>query len=230
MKKLLVIFLAIIVLAVGGIIYLLQPKSLGIRYTAEDLQSFNDKIKVRSEALPTNTPLGSTLVAIGAHPVDQTFTSQEVTAAADNRKKVYVYFPFTKVQIRVNADGTVDGSATVRLKDGINYLLSIGVSNEDIQEGISKFKIPNAAIPVSLKVSGNVINNQSQISVHQAQIAGIGVPQNLIDQYAPGLNTLVEKIIKDRSPSYSIEKLEVTDGKVRFKGTSPDTEKTVSGN
>ena len=198
MKKLLIILIIILVLIWGGIFYLLQPKSLGISYTPEDLTSFKNKINVTYEPLPTDTPLGRTLIVSGNHPVDKSFNSQELTAAVDNRHRIYSYFPFRKVQIRINSDGSVEGSATVNYEDAVNYLLSLGVSSADISEGTNKFKIPNTNLPVYLKVSGSVINNKSQIDIQQAQIANISVPKNLIDEYGPGLNGLIESIIKDR--------------------------------
>lgn len=228
MKKLLIIFIVIVILAGAGIFYLLQPKTLGISYTPEDLVSFKNKINVTYEPLPTDTPLGRTLIVTGSHRVDQTFSSQELTAAADNRRKTYAYFPFQKVQIRINGDGSVEGSATVSYQDAVNYLLSLGVSAQDISEGAKKFKIPNASLPVYLKVSGSVENNVSQINVQAAKIANISVPQGLIDEYGPGLNDLVDSVIKDRQPSYNIQKLDVADGKVSFQGTSPDKEQAVA--
>ena len=230
LKFLFIFIILIFALAAGGIYFLMQPKNLGISYTEADLASINQKIKVTPAALPTNTPLGQTLVVSGGHPVETTFSSEELTAITDNRRKVYVYFPFNKVQIRVNSDGTVEGSATVNYKDAVNYLMSLGISSEDITEGAKKFKIPNASLPVYLKVSGSVENNQSQVNVLEAKIANIGVPQNLIDEYGPGLNGLIESIIKDRQPSYNIQKLEVAGGKVNFKGTSPDKEMAVGSN
>ena len=113
MKIVLGILIFFIVLAGGGIFYLTRPKNLGITYTQADLKSIYGKLNVVYEPLPANAGAGKTLIASGAHPVDQTFTSQELTAAADNRRKQYIYFPFRHVQIRVNPDGSVEGTATV---------------------------------------------------------------------------------------------------------------------
>ena len=127
MKKLFIFLVILFILAGAVIFYLLQPKTLGIRYTAADLQSFKGKIKVTNEPLPANSPIGQTLIVSGSHPLDASFTSEELTAIADNRHKDYAYFPFRNVQIRVNNDGTVEGSATVNYQDAVNYLVSLGV-------------------------------------------------------------------------------------------------------
>src|SRR3989338_744716 len=230
MKKLFVFLVILFILAGAVIFYLLQPKTLGIRFTAADLESAKSKIKVTTVTLPTNSPIDQTLIVSGSHPVDTSFTSEELSALADNRHKDYAYFPFKNVQIRVNNDGSVEGSATVNYQDAVNYLVSLGVSAADISKGAAKFKIPNASLPVYLKVSGSVENNQSQINVREAKIANIGIPQNYITDYSPALNNLIDSVIRDRQPSVNINKLEVKDGQVLFQGTAPDKEQAVKGN
>src|SRR3990167_2512091 len=229
MRKLLLVPVVIILIVAGGIFYLLQPKSLGVAYAEADLDSIYQKLGTDFESLVPSTAngVGKSLVVSGSHPVDQTFSSQELTAAADNRREQYSSFPFDKVQIRVNADGTVEGSATVNLKNLINYLVDLGVSEDLVNQGAEKFKIPNTSLPVYLKVSGSITNNQSNLTVHQAQVANIGVPADLINQYGPALNGLIESVIKNRQPSYNIETLNVANGQVHFKGTAPEKEQAL---
>lgn len=227
MKAILLFLLGIIVLVGGGVWYLLQPKNLGISYTPSDLTSIYKKVGVSFEPLPSGTPPGKSLIVSGSHPVDQTFTSSELTAAADNRSREYAYFPFRQVQIRVNADGSVEGSATVTYSDAVRYLVALGVSSEDIAEGAKKFNIPNASLPVYLKVKGSITGNTSSITVQQAQIARISIPENLVTQYAPALNGLIDSIIKMRQPSINIQKLDVENGTVHFVGSAPDKEQAV---
>jgi len=229
MKKLLLVPVVIILIVAGGIFYLLQPKSLGVAYAEADLDSIYQKLGIDFEPLVPSTAIGmgKSLIASGSHPVDQTFSSQELTAAADNRREQYSSFPFDKVQIRVNADGTVEGSGTVNLQGLTGYLVDLGVSEELVNEGVAKFKIPNTNLPVYLKVSGSIANNQSNLTVHQARVANINVPQDLINQYGPALNGLIESVIEDRQPSYNIETLKVENGLVHFQGTAPDKEQAL---
>lgn len=227
MKKFLLFLLGVVVLAVFGVWYVLQPRSLGVGYTPADLSSIYKKVGVAFEPLPAGTPVGKSLVLIGAHPVDASFTSSELSAAADNRSREYAYFPFRNVQIRVNADGSVEGSATVSYSVAVRYLVDLGVSSGDIADAAKKFNIPNASLPVYLKVSGSVANNTSSITVQQAEIARISVPQDLVNQYGPALNGLVDSIIRTRQPSYNIQKLAVENGNVHFVGNAPDKEQAV---
>lgn len=226
MKKLLLTFLFFVLLIGAGIWYILQPKVLGVKYTKENLTAAYDKLDVAFEALPA-TANGKTLAFSGAHRVDETFSSEELTAMANNRNNQYTYFPFRKVQIRVNADGSVEGSATVAFADAVKYLLALGVSSKDIEEGATKFKIPNTTLPVYLKVSGNIANNKSNISVSAAEVARIPVPTDMVQKYTPAFNSFIESVIKARQPSYNIETLTVENGAVYFVGTAPNKEQAV---
>ena len=204
--------------------WLLQPTNLGVTYAAADREAFYQKLGIVFEALPKSE--SKTLVLSGTHRVDQTFTSAELSAAADNRSRQYAYFPFRNVQIRVNTDGTVEGSGTVRYTDAVRYLVALGVSSSDIEEAAKKFNIPAVDIPVYLKASGDITQNTSNITIHEAKIARISVPANLVQEYAPAINPLIDMIIKSRPPT-SIEKLEVTNGAVRVVGTAPNIERAV---
>ena len=224
MKKFLLVLILFAALLAAAGWYLLKPKALGISYTQKDLDSIKQKVTVTFAPLPADAPATKTIIVSGAHPVDQTFTSAELTAAVDNRHNDYAYFPFRNVQIRVNPDGSVEGSGTINYQDAVNYLLTLGVSQKDITEGAAKFKIPNANLPVYLKASGAIINNDSQINFVTASIANINVPENLIKEFQPAVNGLIESVIKSRQPSYHIEKLEVVNGQIHFAGTAPDLE------
>lgn len=227
MKKFLIFLLVLAALVVGTIYYFLRPKTLGISYTPQDLESINKKLGVAFEELPKDAPEGKVLVFTGSHKVETSFSSEELTAAVDKRHEQFPLFPFRNVQIKVNSDGSVEGSGTINYKDALNYLVALGVSPEDVSKGAEKFKIPNTNIPVYLKVSGSITNNNSEITVLSAKAAGISVPENLTAEYAPALNIFVESIIKERSPNYNIESLKVVDGKIHFKGSAPDLEQAA---
>lgn len=232
MKKFLFIILILITLLAAAGWYLLQPKTLGVSYTQKDLEQAKQKVGVAFAPLPADQAATKTIIVSGAHPVDQNFTSAELTAAANNRHNDYAYFPFRNVQIRVNQDGSVEGSGTINYQDAVNYLTTLGVSADAIAEGTAKYKIPNTNLPVYLKASGAITNNDSQINFAAASIANIAVPENLIKEFQPAVNSLIESVIKSRQPSYNIAKLEVINGQVHFLGTAPDTEMALktSGN
>lgn len=222
MKKFLIFLLVSTVISVGIYMYMMNPKGLGVMASEADRESGEQKLGVKFESLPDNAT--QTIQVSGAHSVDVNLSSEELTALANSRREQYGYFPFRNVQIRVNADGSVEGSATINYDDAVKYLTTFGVKASDIERATGEFKIPKIDIPLYMKVSGNVKNNVSNIDVSAVTIASIPVPRELVDKYAPGVDLLVEQVIRQRQPSYRIDTLEVKDSKIHFAGTAPDVE------
>jgi len=200
-----------------------KAKNLGIKYTDADKITAVEKLQVKYGQLSANASEKG-LVLKGFHPVDKFFTSQELTALADTRQKQFGLFPFKNVQIRVNPDGTVEGSGILEFNTALDYLQQLGVPLDQVNKAIDKFKILRGELPVYLKVSGGVVNNTSNIIVQSAEIARIPIPQALVNQYGPSLNNLVEDIVAQRKPHYDIKSLKVEEGKIHFVGSSPDEE------
>ncbi|OGK12632.1 hypothetical protein A3C98_00875 [Candidatus Roizmanbacteria bacterium RIFCSPHIGHO2_02_FULL_37_15] len=235
MKKLLVVILLLSLIIVFILGYLgfipglsavfgsNQPKKLGITYTQKDKKSADEKLGVKYSQLSAEEKEKG-LVLKGSHPVDKSLTSQELTALADTRQKQFALFPFKKVQIRVNPDGTVEGSGILEFNTALNFLQTLEVPLGEVNKAIDKFKILRGELPVYLKVSGEVVNNISNLAVKSAEIARIPIPQALVSQYGPSLNSLVEDIVSKRQPNYEIRSLKVESGQVHFVGSSPDEE------
>src|SRR3990167_5736084 len=152
MKKLLVVILLLSLIIVFILGYLgfipglsavfgsNQPKKLGITYTQKDKKSADEKLGVKYSQLSAEEKEKG-LVLKGSHPVDKSLTSQELTALADTRQKQFALFPFKKVQIRINTDNTIEGSAILEFNTDLNYLLTLGVPLEQINQAVDKFKI-----------------------------------------------------------------------------------------
>lgn len=200
-----------------------KPKDLGVKYSVEDKTNAVEKLAVKYGQLSSGAAEKG-LVLKGFHPVDKTFTSSELTALADTRQKQFSLFPFKNVQIKINQNGTAEGSGVLEFNTAVDFLQGLGVSLGQINQAVDKLKILRGEIPVYLKVSGDVSNNVSNISVKSAEISKIKVPQTLINLYGPRINDLVEEIVSQRKPHYDIKSLKVEDGKVHFVGNSPDEE------
>src|SRR3989344_9055894 len=236
MKKLLVVILLLFIVVVSILGYLgfvpivssvfgsNKPKNLGIKYTLEDKKTAVEKLGIKYDQLSAKETAEKGLVLKGSHPVDKSLTSQELTALADTRQKQFALFPFKKVQIRVNPDGTVEGSGILEFNTALNFLQTLEVPLGEVNKAIDKFKILRGELPVYLKVSGEVVNNISNLAVKSAEIARIPIPQALVSQYGPSLNSLVEDIVSQRKPHYDIKSLKVEEGKIHFVGSSPDEE------
>jgi hypothetical protein len=144
MKKVLLIIVAVIVLIVflllgylgfiPGLSNLMgsnKPRDLGITYTEADRQSARDKSQVEYQALPDNTPDELSLQRIGSRPVTASFTSAEITALMNDRP--YKYWPYEDVQMKFNADGSVEVSGSL-IKDRVpGYAAAIGIPKNVVE-------------------------------------------------------------------------------------------------
>lgn len=202
-----------------------KPKDLGIKYSQDAFDSGHEKSGVRLESLDEIKVKGETIVQIGKHLVKDSFTSEEVTAAAQNRK--WVDYPFRQTQVRFNQDGTTEASGIIKFSRLFNYLTAIGVSSSDIEKGMDKFKIPKMDLPFYIKISGSVTDNMVQCNIHRFEIGKIPIPMQFITSYTPVVNRFLEDGIR-RSPSYYVDSLSFHDGQVYFDGALPDIEATVN--
>lgn len=224
--KIILILLLLVLLVLGYFIFIARrPKDLGIRYTDQDRQSAATKIAVVYQTLPADTPPDKSLVVVGKQNIDATFNQAELTALVDNRN--YKHFPFTNVQIRVNPDNTIDSSAIMSFATGVDYLKTLGISEQDINAAADWLKLPRTTLPVYFNFSGNITDNDLSLNIHQAALAHIPIPSALVDMYAPALEALVEEIVSQRSSSYDIKSLTVENNQVHYVGTSPVTERYV---
>lgn len=230
------IFLIVAVLAyfgfvpgLSGVMGSSKPRDLGIQVSEVAYKEGLERSGVVHKALmPSEVktvngmPMG--IVHIGKHDAKVSFTSQELTSAA-NRVK-WVQFPFRDVQIRINDDGIGEASGVLVFDKIKPYLNSLGVSNSDINKGLEVAKLPSFDMPFYVKVSGGVVNNNISLDVKSIEVGRFPIPQSIISEYTPNVEGFLESWVKN-DPSISIKKLDFDGGKVNFDGTLPDVEATV---
>lgn len=203
-----------------------KPKDLGIKISQAGYDSYYKKSGVKQEGLPANTGINESIKFIGKHPVRESFSSEEISSMTGLRK--WIYFPFTKTQVKFNSDGTAEASGVLKFNTGYQWLLAIGVAPANIEKGMAIAKIPKIDLPFYVKVNGSVKNNRVLTDIDQIQIGRVTIPQTFIKQYTPALERFIEdKFIRER-PGVDIRSMEVIDSKVIFDGTLPDIEATVN--
>lgn len=229
MKLILKLFLLVIVLIIlaggygayaFGLIGTPKPKDLGIEYTEADWQMAEDKTQVKTETVSQAGP-ETALKYSGSHPVKQSFSSAEITAAANHR--AWKYLPFKNIQVRLNTDGTAEVSGNINTAMIADYLVAVGgLSAKEAQ--LVKDYVPVRGNPsFYLKAGGSVKNNHISLDLQSVKVGPVNVPGNYIDQYQPE----VVKFLNDRLPQWEgmqVDSLDFDDGKMNFSGNLPDTE------
>lgn len=201
-----------------------KPRDLGIKTNPEILRTANSKTKTEIANLPANTSIDQSLRYEGSHPIDTTFSSEEITAMVNNSR--WKYNPLSQVQVKINPDGSGEASGYIDFNAALQYATSFGVSTDDIDMALKKYPIPRTKFPFYIKATGSVTHNQLTAQVQKLELARIPVPSGIVGEYlSEALNFVEDKYLN--SPSLSVTKLENQSGKIYFQGSVPDKELTL---
>jgi len=89
-----------------------KPKDLGIKYTQMDYESALEKGGGELKKLPTTST--ESILYEGSHKVKEKFTTQELTALAQEKEE-WVDYPLENLQIRINDDDTCEIAGIIKL-------------------------------------------------------------------------------------------------------------------
>lgn len=202
-----------------------KPKDLGIRFSQKAYDDGYKKSGVKRDAISQPATVKNSLVLIDSHQVKDNFTSEEVTAASQQRK--WINWPFQQVQIRFNQDGTGEASGTIKISKIFNYLATLGVSSSDVEKAVEKFKIPKIDLTFYIKISGSVTDNKVNCNISRLELGRIPIPMNYITKYTPAVNWFLENNLIRNRPGYELSSLSIKNSQLYFNGKLPDIEATV---
>ncbi len=202
-----------------------KPRNLGVTYTAADYDSAHRKSGIQLSSLPDTGKSEGSIVMTGKQPLTSTFSSAEITAAANERK--WKYWPISKVQVKFNSDGSMESSGVLNIGKLVSYAQALGLAQADIKQALDALKsIPtNPAFYVKLKTT--VTDNKVSMDVQQAELGRLSLTPDIIKN-AQGKVIDAFNAYLASSPNISIKSLSFADGKVNFDGTLPAAEATVN--
>jgi hypothetical protein len=194
-----------------------SPRDLGVKYTQADYTQTHEKIGTEVVVATSPVSIKDSLQFSGKKESKISINSSEVTAYLNADK--YVYTPLSKVQIKINADGTGEASGILNIKNFITFV-SLTTPTEDVQKAIDKFKI-SANPPFYAKGTLVVTNNQVQFNISELEVGRIPVPQNYVSENQGALNDFATKRLNS-IPNLQVRSLTLTDGKVNLDATVPE--------
>jgi len=229
------IIVALIVLVLGyfgfvpGLSHLFgsdKPRDLGIRYTQADYDSASQKNNVKIVTVSSAPNIESSIQWGGSHQVNNSFTSEEVTARINMNSANWAYFPAKDVQIKFNQDGSVEASGILLFDRLEGFAAATKVPQSDIQtvlQVFNEYKIPKIPIPVYMKGNLTIKDNNVDIAIPTLEIGRLILPRNV---YAPA-KSYFEDFVKQQlnSGGYGdlyVKSLDFDNGKLNFNGTLPD--------
>lgn len=240
MKKLLIFLLIVVILCVVPTVLVLgyfgfipgiskamktnANRDLGIVYSEENYTKVEKELALKWEALPEASD--KTAEYKGKKLINDSFTSEFLTAALMVNAKRLKAAPYTSAQVRINNDGTAEGSMLFTVPRIKEYATYLGIPAKDVEEGLKLINMGGAQeIPVYLKGTFNVKNNDLTVNITNAEIGRFPVPTSFVTEYQGLIEELIEERFKS-IPNVNIESAEIIEGKLKVKGTIPEEIRT----
>jgi len=213
-----------------------KPRDLGTSYTQTDYDSAGLKNKIKIVVTDSAPDIKSSVKLEGAQQINNSWTAEEITARINMNAGNWEYIPIKDVQVRFNPDGTVEASGLLIVSRLRGLAEGTKVSPADIQ-AISKifdeYKIPRITIPVYMKGTLSVTDNNIDIAVPKLEIGRLTIPVGTYEKAkVPFENFAKKQLTGGGYGSLYIKSLDFIGGKMNFNGTLPQTittAKTILG-
>jgi len=210
-----------------------KPRDLGIKYTQADYDSAGAKNGVKIQVIDSAPDIKTSMVCKGSHQVNASFTSEELTARININSANWKYFPVKNVQIKINQDGTGEGSGLLLINRLAGFAQATGFADLDIKSVTSKLKFLRNQVPFYVKLGVTVKDGQAKLDVQKAELGRLGLPQDLATKYQSDINYNISRLLSAAAFSgLSVTSADLNGGKLNFNGKLPDiltTAKEVTG-
>ena len=195
------------------------PKDLGVRPTSADLQSANAKLGVTYSTLPAEAQGKTSLVETGTHPIDVKLTSEEITALLNDHASKWKYYPIDHIQVRINADNTVEVSGVLRVDRWKGYADAIELP-ESARSQVRPYLAYVTTNP-SIYLKGTLsIHSPPQVTIQEAQVGRIVLSQSQVDSFLFAIADFISYVANLHG--IQITSFEVYGGLVSVLGTAPN--------
>lgn len=224
-----IIVIIILALAAAAVYFLipglLRPYDLGIKSTREAYERAMEKMSITKDTSPATGAADDYKITYGApHAIDTALTSEELTSFFNENRPPY--YAVKDVQVRVNADGSIEASGKLDTSYVFNEMLNGQFTKQDAQAALPTLGLIPDNVNIYFKVAGGVEDNQVHgLNVEAISVMGIGLPQSLITSAEPFVTQVLDIYIAKECARVgaSIESLELNNGKLDFYGSLPSS-------
>jgi len=207
-------------LALGIMPGLSNSKDLGTKYTQQDLDNYYQKANYQVKELPAGSK--PSIKFTGAQQINVAWTDEELTARMNNDK--WINHPAKNVQIKINADGTVQASAMISKTKAIAAAQSFGFSGTEIKIAQDFIKLLPEEMPVYIQ--GDIEIKDNKIVSYKLDEAKIGNLSLLNFVKAGQIANYAQSHLRT-NPAFNIRSLNFDNGQMKFDGTHPTLKEEV---
>ncbi|MGQ9682714.1 MAG: hypothetical protein ACUVX9_09280 [Anaerolineae bacterium] len=161
----------------SGLVGAGEPRDLGVRYTAADLQSYEAKMGVRLAPLAPGLPPVESRTFTGRAAVARSFNSAELTAALNDRAQRWAYAPVRGCQLRLNPDGAIEFSAFLLTERLGAFARASGLPEEVVVGAEQARGYLGESPPIYVRATGAVSGSQVSFQIEHIEIGRCAVPQ-----------------------------------------------------
>jgi len=220
MKKIIALVVVVIIVVSGlgylgyipGIASLFgwnSPRDLGVKAGIADYNSASEKLGRERLELPQGSN-GDSIVFEGSHPIDASFTQEEMTATWQTRD--YEGNPFSNAgQIKINEDNTVETSGALDIELLLETIEKTVVIDEETRALIDKAGFIKGDVPFYVKVNMAVTDGNWDINFQEAKLGFASIP---VDQLPVDTLEDAARMAVDSIAGFSIESLTVERNKL----------------
>lgn len=228
LKSLVVTICIACVLAVSAYFFLpglLRPYDLGIKTSAEAYESAVKKLKL--QVRPQDSAAADNKVERGSTQEVEAFLDSEELTSFLNENQAYNK-AMKNVQVRINADDTVETSATLDTSYLFDEVLAGKYTREDISKALPMVGLLPDKINFSCRFSGGIKDNRAvDLSIDRASLMGIPIPEAVAGStraeefFGEAINGYLAATALKSGADYEL--LQVNNGMLELKGKIPSS-------
>ena len=198
-----------------------EPRDLGVRCTAADLQSYQAKVGTRILPLTPGLSPAASRTFSGCVELAQAFTSAELTAALNECAGQWAYAPVRQCQCRLNPDGTVEFAGVLLTGRLGAFARASGLPEEIVAgaEQAGRYLGPNP--PVYARGTGGISGREMTFTLEHLEIGRFAVPQVALDENHDLILDCIARILA--SAGLDVRSASLEGGRLHLDATVPET-------
>jgi hypothetical protein len=196
-----------------------QPRDLGVVFYADEhVKSAFAKASVTQGELPFDVSDAESVKYEGKVDIKAEFTQEELTSFFNDCR--WDYCPVSSVQLRINADGSVEMSGLLRFDHMEGYGQRFKIPQDRILEGLNALKLAPDVLPFYVKGAPSAKDGDVSLGLSSVEFGRLPIPTKQVETYRGEVDAAIEGLIP-QVPGMSVKSLDFSGGTMKFEGSYP---------
>ncbi len=200
-----------------------KPRDLGVTATSSDYTNITTTDGITRRDLPASTPISQSLSFSGSKPSNINVTEEQATALLNFSP--WPYTPVEDCQVRFNADGSAEISGVLLMDKMHDYAFARGYTEDDfnnVLKYVKTYSVIQPKMAFYVKGAASAVNGSISFDVQKLEVGRLSIPVAQINEHKSELLDMYNRAVA-RTPGFSVKNFSMSDGKMHFEGTVPQT-------